>query len=139
MPVTKEQVLKGKRYTEEVPAKGYDEPFLLRPLTDGEYAEVKALTLKNTRLKPDGKVDWEKTQITDIVRAQAESKFLTVAYGLSIDENWTPEDVRMLKPGTTEILEPKILEISGITRNEADLEQLEEELENFQRARKGEK
>jgi len=139
LPVTREQILKGKQYTVEVKVEGYDEPFLIRPLTEGEYAEVRAVALKNARLKPDGKVDWENTQIIDIVRAQAESKFLTVACGLSVDENWTPEDVKMLKPRTTEILEPKILEISGITRKEADLQQLEEELENFPQAPKGEK
>ncbi len=139
MPVTREQILKGKSYTEEVRVKGYDESFQIRPLTDGEYAEVRAVALKNTRLKSDGKIDWENTQITDVVKAQAESKFLTVAYGLSVNENWTPEDVKMLRPGTADILETKILEISGVTRKEEDLDKLQEELENFPQALEGEK
>jgi len=100
LPITKEQILKGKRYTEEVKVKGYDEPFLVRPLTDGEYAEVKAVALRNTRLKPDGSIDWESTQIADVTKSQAEARFLTVSYGLSVDEIWAPEDVKVLKPGT---------------------------------------
>lgn len=109
----------------------------LRPLTEGEWAEIEALRSSGTKIK--GKPTFDKSGNLDIKSMQQnlqveidskeiqlmefEAKAKAVARGLSTspDNQWTVEEVKQLRPvGVVDDIAQFIFKISGVTEEGAE-------------------
>ena len=108
---------------------GEDKEFKIRPLTDGELTELKALEKSPFDLKiklgADGKRKQSKNDIlngqeagvdpAEFSKAQAETKYLAISYGLSVDDEIiSVDDVKVLPSGIPDILFEEIIKITGL-------------------------
>jgi len=96
--LTKEKVLKGKDYTETVEIS--IGTFNIRPLTIGEKATIKSLSLKD--IKATGKVNDSNPEIQVDLKTQSEqaslADFSLIACGLSCEnEKWSVAEVKQIK------------------------------------------
>ncbi len=104
----------------------------VRPLTEGEWAEIEALRSSGAKIK--GKPTFDKSGNLDIKTMQQnlqveidskeiqlmdfEAKAKAVAWGLSTssDNQWTVEEVKQLRPvGVVDDIAEFIFKISGVT------------------------
>ena len=104
----------------------------VRPLTEGEWAEIEALRSSGAKIK--GKPTFDKSGNLDIKSMQQnlqveidskeiqlmefEAKAKAVAWGLSTspDNQWTVEEVKQLRPvGVVDDIAEFIFKISGVT------------------------
>lgn len=116
----------------------------LRPLTEGEWAEIEALRSSGAKIK--GRSTFDKSGNLDIKSMQQnlqveidskeiqlmefEAKAKAVAWGLSTspDNQWTVEEVKQLRPvGVLDDIAEFIFKISGVT------EEGVEEARNFRK------
>lgn len=116
----------------------------VRPLTEGEWAEIEALRSSGAKIK--GKPTFDKSGNLDIKSMQQnlqveidskeiqlmefEAKAKAVAWGLSTspDNQWTVEEVKQLRPvGVVDDIAEFIFKISGVT------EESVEEARNFRK------
>lgn len=116
----------------------------VRPLTEGEWAEIEALRSSGAKIK--GKPTFDKNGNLDIKSMQQnlqveidskeiqlmefEAKAKAVAWGLSTspDNQWTVEEVKQLRPvGVIDDIAEFIFKISGVT------EESVEEARNFRK------
>lgn len=116
----------------------------VRPLTEGEWAEIEALRSSGAKIK--GKPTFDKNGNLDIKSMQQnlqveidskeiqlmefEAKAKAVAWGLSTspDNQWTVEEVKQLRPvGVIDDIAEFIFKISGVT------EESVEEVRNFRK------
>lgn len=114
----------------------------VRPLTEGEWAEIEALRSSGAKIK--GKPTFDRSGNLDIKSMQQslqveidskelqlmefEAKAKAVAWGLSTspDNQWTVEEVKQLRPvGVIDDIAEFIFKISGVT------EESVEEVRNF--------
>lgn len=116
----KARLLKGAAHHEdlEVPelaADDFDGVVQVRPLTEGEQAEVEALAMTGQVVR--GKVGERPTDSeVDVVasaQGQQRARRLRVAYGLSVDEKWSPADVAKLPPAAVTRISRKVRELTG--------------------------
>lgn len=113
---------------------GEDKEFKIRPLTDGELTELKAMEKSPIDLKlklgADGKRTQSKEEIlegqeadinpAEFTKAQAETKYTAISYGLSVDgEHISVDDVKVLPAGIPNMLFDEIIKISSL--NDSDL------------------
>jgi hypothetical protein len=128
--LTKDVILKGIQHREvlEVPKLGGS--VTIRPLNDGELAEVRSVALRGlsdqairqiTRIQQVGKAgdsDIDGLTGDDLMQAQsnnAQGEKIAAAYGLSCDgEKWSTEDVGRLPVGVPEYIASKVMALSGI-------------------------
>lgn len=109
---------------------GEDKEFKIRPLTDGELTELKAMEKSPIDLKlklgADGKRTQSKEEIlegqeadinpAEFTKAQAETKYTAISYGLSVDgEHISVDDVKVLPAGIPDMLFDEIIKISNLT------------------------
>ncbi len=109
----------------------------LRPLTEGEWAEIEAIRGSGAKIK--GKPTFDKSGNLDIKSMQQnlqveidskeiqlmefEAKAKAVAWGLSTspDNQWTVEEVKQLRPvGVIDDIAEFIFKISGVTKEGAE-------------------
>lgn len=137
--LSKVDILSGKRreiafYVEELGGE-----IILRPLTDGQWEQIKAVKSAGGRLtgnpvmSADGNVDRrassESMKIEIDLKAASEQEYeadcLAVAYSLSdtrvSGETWTVNDVkRMEPPGVVRKIAMKVYAITGVSKEAAD-------------------
>lgn len=135
--LTKADILNGKQGTQEIFISLLDKEITLRPLTDGEYSEYQAIKKDMGVAKTNldmGKLDQinnkgsESEAIKKVMNDIAldldfklieqktyEANCVVAAYGLSIDENWHPSDVKKLTPaGVVKEIATAVIRISGL-------------------------
>lgn len=144
MKLTKADILKG---VNNVRTQYFDKlggEIDVRPLTEGEWAEIEALRSSGAKIK--GKPTFDKNGNLDIKSMQQnlqveidskeiqlmefEAKAKAVAWGLSTspDNQWTVEEVKQLRPvGVIDDIAEFIFKISGVT------EESVEEVRNFRK------
>jgi len=142
MKLSKEIVLKGADLRLEVPAPEYgeDAAFTVAPPTAGDMAEARAISLKYLQLK-EGSLDllqsgrMENIDLAMVQRGIDEARFYLVSRALSrgMNEEWTVEDVKQLKPEVFERLWRTVDDLCGFSA------EAEERIKNFRRARKDKK
>lgn len=123
--ITKADVLQGKSKVVEVEVPELGGSIFIRPLTDGEYSQIQALTLQ--QLKLDGKasleelrshkIDLSSLDMAKMVEGQKRAERMTVAFAIvpaEGEEPWTEEDVAALPAGVPERIAKKVYEITGI-------------------------
>ena len=147
MRLTKEMVLKGEALRIDVPAREYGEDavFTVAPPTAGEMSEARTLRLKYLEVKDasirledlirEGRIDFSKINLSTAQRGIDEARFYLVSRALSrgMNEEWTVEDVKQLKPEVFERLWRTVDGLCGFTA------EAEEQIKNFRKARKGRK
>jgi len=147
MRLTKEIVLKGQTLRLDVPAAEYGEDavFTVSPPTAGEMSEARTIRLKHLEVKDgsvkledlmrDGRIDFSKIDLSTAQRGIDEARFYLVSRALTrgMNEEWTVEDVKQLKPEAFERLWRTVDGLCGFTA------EAEEQIRNFRRARKGRK
>ncbi len=131
MRITKKQVLEGikARRTVEIPE--MDGEFVVRPMTDGEFAdmqsetnnlskEAKSFFQKHAKKSPEeieqiilANPDMQTITTVDDIKSLKQATYIAAAAGLSCDgEKWTIEDVRQMAPGVPDKLAKVILEMT---------------------------
>jgi len=145
MQLTKEIVLKGADLRLEVPAPEYgeDAAFKVAPPTAGDMAEARTIRLKYLKVKDssindlirNGQIDFSKVDLSEAQRGIDEARFYLVSRALSrgMNEEWTVEDVKQLKPEVFERLWRTVDGLCGFTA------EAEEQIKNFRRAQKDKK
>ena len=140
-------VLKGAALRLDVPAREYGEDavFTVAPPTAGEMSEARTIRLKHLQVKDakvnleelvrNGRVDFSKIDLSSAQRGIDEARFYLVSKALTrgMNEEWTVEDVKQLKPEVFERLWRTVDGLCGFTA------EAEKEIRNFQKARKGKK
>jgi hypothetical protein len=106
--LTKEDILKGKNYSESLHISSYNADVTIRPLTDGELSEILAI-LGSVPLKSDGTPDTAKVDVAKNFKALR----LAASLGL-VDPMLTIDEVAEMKFGAPELIGTKVLEISGL-------------------------
>lgn len=147
MRLTKEIVLKGRGLRLDVPAREYGEDivFTVAPPTAGDMAEARIIRLKHLEVKDasvnledlmrEGRIDFSKIDLSSAQRGIDEARFYLVSKALTrgMDEEWTVEDVKELKPEVFERLWRRVDGLCGFTA------EAEEAIKGFRKARKGKK
>ena len=145
MQLTKEIVLKGADLRLEVPVPEYgeDAAFTVAPPTAGDMAEARTIRLKYLKVKDssindlirNGQIDFSGVDLSEAQRGIDEARFYLVSKALSrgMNEEWTIEDVKQLKPEVFERLWRTVDGLCGFTA------EAEEQIKNFRRARKAKK
>ncbi|MDI6840434.1 MAG: hypothetical protein QMD71_06285 [bacterium] len=128
--LTKADILKGKNQVHTQYFEKLDGELDLRPLTEGEWAEIEATRASAGKVsgKPvfdkkgnidraatekalEVEIDTKQTQLLDF-----EAKAMAVAFALSIDEQWTIDEVKQLRPvGVVEEIAEFVFNISGVS------------------------
>lgn len=147
--LTKSDIINGASEPQEVYIPLLKKSVLLKPLTDGQYSEIKAIKndigkiKTNVSLGKNGELDIDKTttnakkrleefqknSVKDLsidldVKKTEEAKFLadckTVAYGLSIQEKFYPHDVENMTPiGVVHEIANAVIDISKLSNEES--------------------
>ena len=147
MRLTKEIVLKGADLRLKVPAPEYgeDATFTVAPPTAGDMAEARTIRLKYLKVKDasvnledlvrNGRIDFSKIDLSSAQKGIDEARFYLVSKALSrgMNEEWTVEDVKQLKPEVFERLWRTVDGLCGFTA------EAEEQIKNFRKARKAKK
>lgn len=126
-------VRQGVHAAEEVDASELREGATLeiRPLTRGEASRVRTLSTKGQRVSasPDRKsISSLDIDLSQAGKAAEESETLLVAYGLSVNEKWTPAQVERLPETLVARLVKEIKRISGeVVDIEATMRQFREQ------------
>lgn len=144
----KSDILNGKNQTEEVYIPLFDDEITLRPLTDGEYNDSQVIRNKLGKQRMKMELDQDPEKIKEDVKKQFKGKEMNLeidtalieaqkfkadckvaAYGLSIDEKWTENDVKNLRPlGVVKEIADAVLRISKV---EEGTEKLNKDVESF--------
>lgn len=121
MALVKAQILNGTRYTEEFYVEELKGSVKIRPLSDGEVTEIENLYYQELS-KAGIKVE-ELEKITeskaDMVKSATFMQITKmrdwriIAKGLSVDEEWTAEDVRGLGKPINDKLLARITELTN--------------------------
>ena len=150
LKLTKADILKGKEAIHDAEIKALGGTVNLRPLTDGEWSEVKGLLTKaiyleiaphlkadkievDTANPEDLKKQVEKTRkklveitpkinLMEYALAERKAHCLASSYGLSCNgEKWTVEEVNGLPPGSADEITAIVFELSGVSLGSEEL------------------
>lgn len=132
--LSKADLLKRAVDTEDVEIEGLDGKVRIRPLTDGEYAQIERLQVEGLSLDAD--VDdtiadlGDDADVVDVaksfrgkfsldlgasVAADARCNHLAAAFGLSCDgAKWKPEEVAQLPSGVPAAIARAVYELTGV-------------------------
>jgi len=130
---TKADLLNGAEAVRDQFIKALGGEVKLRPLTDGEYSEVKVELAKSIEMDLDikNKTARPRLDLGAFGRCEYQSNCIAAAYGLSCNKvTWTPEEVKNLKAGAVDEIASIVLAISGVTLDTKEM------LESF-RAKSG--
>lgn len=128
--VSKAQILAGARYHEPLYVPEFEHDgcggtrddcdglVKVRALSDGEQgeADVAAMAGQVVEREFGGGRRGPRTSKIDVAessRGQLRARRIKVAYGLSVDENWTPEDVALLPPAAVDRVAAKVRLLSN--------------------------
>lgn len=117
----KERLREGSGAVDYVDAPELGGELAVRPLTQGEIDKVNTKAVQGQTFtgelpsgddQPDNvKADGLTLDVASSAAAQAEAKAMTVAFGLSVDERWSPNDAKELPPGLFRRVLAKVEEI----------------------------
>jgi hypothetical protein len=112
--LTKQAILEGAKARETIVLKEYQNAeAVIRPLTDGELTKIFAV-IGNLPLKKDGTPDLSKVDIYKNFEA------LRMAASMGLEEpKLTSEEVASMKFSVPEFIGMKVLELSGVTGEQA--------------------
>ena len=114
---TRELVLRGVQHRESVgvPELGEGAFLVIRPLTDGEFAEVQRVALVGLSISDTKHIDKiDESPVSEVVDREQKAKYVAVAYGLNCgEEKWAAEDVARLPVGVPDKIFQRLGEISG--------------------------
>lgn len=122
--VTKAQLLAGTRYHEwfYVPefetdgcggGAGCDGMVKVRPLSDGEQGEIDTFGLEGQTVRRiNGETSEREIDLAESARGQMAARRQLVAYGLSVDEQWTAEEVAQLHPAGVRRIAAKVRKLT---------------------------
>ena len=147
MRITKDMVLKGTAFRLDVPTREYGEDvvFTVASPTAGEMSEARTIRLKHLKVKDasikledlirDGRIDFSKIDLSSAQQGIDEARFYLVSRALSrgMNEEWTVDDVKRLRPEVFERLWRTVDGLCGFTA------EAEEAIKGFRKARKGKK
>lgn len=126
---TKKQILNGKADLHDVNLPD-GRTVRVRPLADGEWAEVEACQVRGQTVTAEadasgeaGKPKSVTIDMEQMQRADYESDVLAAAHGLTHSgEIWTPNDVRRIPiVGAARTIAKKIYAITGVTKDAEEL------------------
>lgn len=131
--ITREDLLLGKNRVEDVYIPELEGTLPLRPLTDGEWAQVQNIQRRGMRLRTDpveagaGKKGKQvappvrvEFDLEEFTRAEYEADILIVRYGVALNPPLTDEDVRNMKAGVPAAIAREILKITGVSKETID-------------------
>lgn len=129
--LTKAQIIAGARFRKTINIEGLGE-IVIRPLTDAEWAEIEMATIEPLRAQiRDDETSVEqvvhKVNLHDLAVAQLKAARLIVRAGLSVDEEWTLEEVQALPAGIVHTLAREVNKLTGASTTYADLVPFREE------------
>ena len=137
MALTKQDILKSVEDSTEVEIESLGGKVLIRPLRDAEYSEIqdkilggikatKSIDTSKLQKVKDADSDKAKAEmlqnlgldidVSKIQKLEKESTYLACKYGLSVDEEWTMEDVGKLPPGVPKEISEAIFEYTGVDK-----------------------
>jgi len=136
--ITREALILGRNNVQDVYIPELDGTLTLRPLTDGEWAQVQNIQRRGMRLRTDPVEGGQQARgknkqsapavriefdLEEFSRAEYEADVLIVRYGVVVDPPLTDEDVRNMKAGVPAAIAREVLKLSGVAKE--TLEQLE--------------
>lgn len=114
--ITRDMVLAGTelRHTVDTPHLGEDATMVIKPITDGQFMAIQALMFGDVTMSDRDAEPFKDKTMIEIAETEKETRRMAVAFALTIDgEEWTPEDVSLLPPGTVDKLYSEVALISG--------------------------
>jgi len=132
MRLTQGIVLKGADLRLKVPAPEYgeDATFTVAPPTAGDMAEARTIRLKHLKVEGssindlirNGQIDFSRVDLSEAQRGIDEARFYLVSRALSrgMNEEWTVEDVKQLKPEVFERVWRSVEGLGGCTAEEEE-------------------
>lgn len=128
--LTKADILKGVRSSESVEIEGLG-TILLRPLTDGEYSRAQQMNIAAITamtdipaLKKEVRSRQKKGKPTDDItldidvnkytEATKESRYFVAACGMSVNEPWSVDEVKAMKPGIPDRIATAVYKITNV-------------------------
>lgn len=131
--LTKEQLLAGKEYTEQMEIPDLGGTVTIRPLTAREWNKISNSLLKGMEVPAGGGLDKNrlrqvKINVESVMENTFEAKTMVVSKGM-VSPELTPDEVGSLKPGIIEQINKRIRQISGID------EEVSEQLDSFRAER----
>jgi len=136
--LTKVELLKGKENVEYVYFQELDGELPLKPLTDGQWAQVRTVRFSGmtAKGKPGSKNPDMEFEIGKLREQAYEASVLAVSFAIADGETWTVDDVKSLKPaGIVEKIAKEVFRITGVNPDigaEFTKEQ-EKEAKNFRK------
>lgn len=122
MILTKQQILSGKDYREEVYIPSLKGSVTLRPLTQSEYALIETTIAKATNVQITPGKGNQKTNTTvdldiqEVVRQEHETDCIAVQLGLVLDEPFTIAEIKGISPaGAISEIAKEVYRISGVS------------------------
>ena len=124
---TKKLILEGLTHREEVTVPEYPGLlFVLAPITDSEYTQVRATTMSAIDFDKMDLPEFESKEDRDILKAinvgkmihnidEAQYQALSFSLSRGMKEKWTPDDVGQLKMGVPNKLYKVLDEMCGLT------------------------
>ncbi len=130
--LTKADLLAGTKRRENITLDGYEGEINVRPLSDGEIAEVRAIALDglsdsaikalpalSKRVKSGAEIGEIGLTASDLAQAQkndTRANYYAAAKAMSVDgEKWTEDEIATLPTGIPEKIAKAVFAISGAT------------------------
>ena len=128
--LTKADILQGTSKIEQVYIEKLKGTLPLRPLTDGEFAQVDVM--KTAGIKVKGKPNTQQTgkkqgqkadfeaqdmeiDIEAIQRNEFEADSLAISFAIASEEKWTTDEVKQMPAGSVKEIAKEVYRISGAT------------------------
>ena len=112
--LTKKDILEGANKRAALYIKEYNAEVVIRPLTDGELAEIFDV-IGELPLDEDGRPDFSKLGITK----NLEILWRAASKGL-VEPKLSIEELKKMRFGVPEYIGTKVLELSGVVRSEEE-------------------
>ncbi len=119
--LTKADLLKGKESVEYVFFEELDGELPLKPLTDGQWSQVRAVRFAGMKAKgKPGSSDPDMEFEVGKLREQSfEACALAVSFAIADGETWTVDDVKRMRPaGIVEKIADEVFRITGVSPDE---------------------
>ena len=130
MTLTKAEILLGTQARKNVFIDALDGEVEIRPLTDGELHQIQLKFVRAVSMKLDltseelqGDVGEKALElakklnmdidVAEFAQADYESILMAAAFGLSVDEEWSTDEIEGLPPGASTQIADEVYELSG--------------------------
>jgi len=125
--LTKARLLEGVERTEQVEIPRLNGKVEIRPLTEAQWTEVRAIMVKDTTVTMSRRGSQIDAAIAQ--RNDSASDLLICRYGLV--EEWTDKEFNRLPAGTLAEVSEKIQELSGVSKKPKNAEALKAAMAGF--------